>query len=311
VEVLKRLGGLALIGLAACERPSDPVGYSEPGAAIHAVVAAGSPAVGVLVTRFTPGSESPVPVSGADVTFARGEATFTAREGPGSGPACLGSLLAGSGEAYPGCYAAAVPGGVMAGDRWSVVVRFPTGEIATGDLVVPSPPSLLEPAAGARVPVRNFGIQVTDPGTKTLQRLASYRVRWTGPSPGPPRSELSLLALRVFVGDRTLQGRNCDLAFAPGPETDVSGAQDVSVTVYRAECRDPASSAPEPLHWDSVEVRVAVANYDAAYARYAREVTGAEAVRRTHAAAGVRGALGLFAGAAPAARTVMFVPAAQ
>jgi len=310
VEVLKRLGGLALIGLAACERAPDPVDYSEPSAAIHAVIAAGSPVVGVLVARFTPGSESPVPVSGADVTFARGEATFAAREDPGNGPACFGSLLAGLAEAYPGCYAAPVPGGVATGDRWSVVVRFPTGEIATGDLVVPSPPWLLEPAARARVPVQNFGIRLTGPGTSTVQRLASYKVRWTLPSPRPPRSELSLFALRVFVGDRMIEGRNCDLEFAPGPETDVSGAQEVTVAVYRAECRDPASPTPEPLHWDSVEVRVAAANYDTAYARYVREVTGAESVRRNHAAAGVRGALGLFAGAAPAARTVVFVPAA-
>ena len=310
MEVLKRLGGLALLGLTACERAPNPVDYSEPSAAIHAVVAAGSPVVGVFVARFTPGSESPLPVSGADVTFSRAGATFTAREEPGNGSACLGSLLVGFSEVYPGCYAASVPGGVMTGDRWSVVVRFPTGEIATGELVVPSPPSLLEPAAGARVPVGNFGIQVIDLSAMKVQRLATYRVRWTSPSPKPPRSDLSLLALRVFVGDRIIPGRNCDLEFAPGPDTDVSDAQDVSVGVYRAECRDPASSTPEPLHWDSVEVRVGVANYDSAYARYAREVTGAESVQRTRAAAGVHGALGLFAGAAPATRIVMFVPAA-
>lgn len=310
MEILKRLGWLALLGLAACERAPNPVDYSEPSAAIHAVVAAGSPVVGVLVTRFTPGSESPVPVSGAEVVFSRSGSTFTAREEPGNVAACHGSLLVEFTEVYPGCYAAAVPDGVKTGDRWSVVVRFPTGEIATGEVVVPSPPSLLEPAAGARVPVGNFGIQVNNPGGGAVPRLATYRVRWTSPSPRPPRSELSLLAQRVFVGNRIIPGRNCDLEFAPGPGTDVSGEQDVNVHVYRAECHDPASSTPEPLHWDSVEVSVAVANYDSAYARYAREVTGAESVQRNRAAAGVHGALGLFAGAAPASRTIMFVPAA-
>lgn len=303
-----RRAACGLLLLAACERAPDPVSYTEPTVAVFSVVAAGSQTVGVLVTRFTPGDATPLPVSGAVVTFSRGATTLTAAAGPGSGVACFGATAAGFAEADAGCYAAAVPGGVRSGDVWRLNVRFPTGETAAGEAVVPIPPTLIEPAAGAHVGVRNFGIMTPDPGTGAITPLATLRVRWDAPA-DQPRTELSLRPVRAFTNGRAIPGSSCAFQSTADPELDVGSARDVPVRVYEAACSDPASASPQPLHWDSLEATLAVAHYDTAYARYVREVTDAEAVIRSHAAAGVHGALGLFAGSAPAKRTVMFVPA--
>jgi hypothetical protein len=125
-------------------------------------------------------------------------------------------------------------------------------------------------------------------------------VRWT-PLAAGTRVEVGISAGSPASG--APEGTRCAIgaqrAASPG-----SGGS-TGLPIFAVEClRDGI-----PERWDSLEARVLVTAFDTAYARYAAQVIGQESILRSHAAAGLSGAYGVFAGAAAAERRLVLINA--
>jgi hypothetical protein len=312
MEVLKRsalLLGVALI-VGGCEflREPTPLELTGEQIMVHGVLEAGSDTVAVLLTRVRPGRQGTngaevLPLSGVDVRIAGGGSSVRLAEAPAGFGACLRARdTTGQGPRVfgPGCYAAVVPGGVRAGGRYELLVAAPGGEIR-GTVTVPTRPVILRPDENAR-----FVIRRESGGERAAGEIP---VRWTAPATAAS-IELNLVAAAVFEKGGQVSGAACRIERPVGLIYPVERGDSASAVIYNPiYCHQPTSATTvRAVEQDSIHARLLVVAYDTAYTRYATLPSGSS-VQRDRFAAGVTGALGVFAGAATTERRITLVTA--
>jgi hypothetical protein len=300
MELLKPSALLAtLLLVGGCEflREPTPLELTDEQVMVHSVLQAGSDTVSVLLTRVRPGSRSAardvVPISGAEVRITGGGNTVRLAESPAGFAPCLLGRDPQTGrlqESRAGCYAAVLPGGVRAGGRYELLVLSGEGEIR-GIATVPEAPGILAPENGARVPVKETGHD--DPVA-----FGSLSIRWSTPE-GASGADLNLRSGAVFRNGRQVANARCDLFSSTigGPDSSPETSDSRTISFWVANCT---------VRPDSVEARLFLTAYDTVYSRYAGNLFE-QTARRKNFAAGVTGALGVFAGAATAERRVTLV----
>ncbi|HEX8362166.1 MAG TPA: DUF4249 family protein [Longimicrobium sp.] len=300
---LRHLAGYtAAIFLCGCTDATAPVRATEENVAVHAVLAAGTDTASLLLTRFDPAASQDEPrfhrVPGASVRLLRGADTLWLREAPAGFSDCNtdarepGEIE----EIGRGCYAAVVPDGLRAGDRYELRVTLADGTTIRGAATIPGAPDILAPATARVVAVR------TPESPLFLKNSTAFPVRWRIHA-GTGRVEIGVVRPQAYRDGRPLARVACHLQPGPLP-ADLVRTDSVTHQVVSASC----SRGGEIVRWDSISTRLVLTAYDTAYARYAREVLGGS-VRATRASAGVEGAFGVFAGAASAERRLTLVPA--
>ena len=291
--------------LAGCEltRAPSPFEYTENNVAVYAVLEAGSEVAQVLLTRFDAGADEAqryTRLVGARVRLIRGADTLVLPEAPAG---FLGCSRRDPGEAgaqasfREGCYAARIPGGVRPGERYQLRIALPSGDSVRGATEVPHHPLLRVPENGASVRVPS---SIT-PGRAF--RSGVLRLHWTSPA-GPGRVVSCLGTGAVYRLGVRQEGATCRLQVSVSPTEDLPRGDSASIALYPPEC----STLQGPVAWDSIQARLSVTAYDTSYARYAREVLSTESIRRDRAAAGITGALGVFAAVAATERSVVLLP---
>jgi hypothetical protein len=298
---------LAAGAAAGCLRDPDPIVYELTSVAVHAMLEAGEPDAGVLLTTFPPGAGQAQPAAGAAGFVGVGaDSVPLAPGGPGGRP-CRWPFAPGHAESEAGCHHAALGARLAPGaDAW-LRVRYPSGEVARGSVRVPLRPEIVEPAAdGHRVeaPPRwpSAGPGITVPSVDV-----PFRWVWDDPS--------AVLFFLVEPGTGFHGGVSLDerchgyVVYERDPmapvEAGTPAGGSARLQVHGASCHGPAGE----VAWDSVRVPVVLFATDTAAARYNASVSGSGGVRPEAAAAGVRGAYGLFGASARARRVLTVVPA--
>jgi len=298
---MRRALPLAALLLAGCGFTRDPVRVDLHGEElmVHGVLAAGSDTVAVLLTRVrTEGAGTPAtvsPVTGATVRITGGGQTVRLDEAPAGFPACIRD---GGGDAplARGCYAAVLPGGVRAGATYALDVQVVGRPPARGSATIPAAPVIHAPAPGSRFGVRR---------RPQNEPSAILPVRWTGAGQGGGFA-VGVAVTAVYSGQTRVTDAVCTLPQGVGPPLPPTADSAVIVLIHPALCQTPAGL----LGPDSIHARLVVAAYDTAYARYA-DIVEADVNRplwRDRFAAGVTGALGVFAAVATAELPVTLVP---
>ncbi|HEY0154303.1 MAG TPA: DUF4249 family protein [Longimicrobium sp.] len=289
-----KIAVLAIL-VAGCELARDPVtiDLERYELMVHSVLEAGSDTVAVLLTRVVVEGDSVAPsaqpVSGATVRITGGGESVLLGEASAGFPPCLADAGA------AGCYSGIVRGGVRAGETYALDVRVPGGEEARGSARVPLAPVVEAPAAGSRIGVRRKPERVP---------AATVPVRWRG------AGDAGRIGVRLVL--RTLYPRTLDLPFTSCtiPQNTLlrsPGTDTATLVLHRpALCHTPGG----PVEPDSIGADILVVAYDSAYARYEELVRTypGKPLQRNRFAAGVTGALGVFAAVARAEREIVLVP---
>lgn len=288
----------AALLLAGCDltRPSTPLQIGEDRVAVYSMLRAGAVDASVLVVRFSRDlqgfEEGWRPVAGAAVTLSTPTETLVLRaDTTASSARCAVPLTAGFPEptVRAGCYGAPVPGRVRAGGRYLLTIELPSGERVTGEATVPEPLRVLQPEVSDSFPVYE----------RSAGNTAAVPVRWSS-ARLPARVEAGLVAdsadCRLPLDPKVINGNFVSLNVAHGDSA--------LLAVYGAGC----SRNGQLIKWSSIPATLTLAVYDSAYAEYATTI-GSDQVEDARASAGLRGALGVFAGVARTDVPIVFVRA--
>lgn len=316
MEVLNRAAILALVLAAgACEFVRSPTEVETPRdrLVIHSVLSTGSDTVKVLITLPPlPGSAdlTPRPVSGAVVRIEGGGMEMMLAEGPRGFSDCLVPLrgwdgtLPPSASAGAGCYAAVVPGGVLAGARYALQIDVPGREPVRGTTLVPEVPEWIVPTSDPRLPVEwTSGIGISE----------EFLMRWRGTG--------ALVQLPITTTERVFSGgeltdAHC-IAIPVRPDGDpvendgpLAERDSVRARIRLANCAttQAAPGGGQPVVADSAHVQVMLTVYDSAYATHAASVNAS--IPEQTASLGLTGAYGVFGSAAIARKRVVLVSGA-
>jgi hypothetical protein len=280
------LAALLLVA-AGCQPAPTELRFADDQVVLHSVLLAGADAAAVVIMRMERGAEddrfSRLPVHGAVVQLIAGADTISL-VAHANAPDCELLIWMSAEPVAAACYAAPVPGGIRAGDRYKLRVRLPDGRMITGATTVPALPVLVEPGTDAVFTARNTGAPPSDE--------QAMRVTWE-PLPAGHRAELFTVSLNEVCVVMLPEG----LQF--GRYLHVTGRDSVSVAPVVA-CREGGLPA-------SLSADVGLAVYDENYSRYATDGWASSSVRDTGAAAGVEGAWGLFGAVAQVRQRVLLV----
>lgn len=300
--------------LAGCERAPLPLDISDERLMVHSVLLAGSETVHVLVERVAArtitdphspeGSVDIQPISGADVEVTVGGQVLQLAEAPEGFPPCASAFpfaVPHEEPIGPGCYVAAVPDGIRAGERYELRVRVGGVVVAEGEAVVPGLPVLSTPTAGARYEVTIGFISNEQPVRGILIRYGtSSEVAGVRPS---------LRFDSVFVNGARTPDATCNFDQFESEPIGRRAAIDSTVLVPRSLfCfRRPPQGGVETFVPDSIFAQLSLTAFDSSYVGYdqAARQQSAELARLQ---AGVTGALGLFAGLSRARVPVVLLP---
>jgi hypothetical protein len=298
MEILRTIvAGAALAACAGCglERPATPWEPMDEEISVHSVLLAGTDTASVLLTRVrwsyqTWDEPYSTPLAGATVRLITGRDTLRLLPQSGEGDRCTAPSLSPwqrLGDMRAGCYLAAVPGGVRAGGRYELVIDLPDGGAIRGSAVVPEVPVILAPEGGTVFKVR-WGFE---PGGSASPVV----VRWAGVE-RDQNIELAIAPVR----------RECSAGLQQASENSglhwltVLGVDSVAIEARFVDCRK--EQAPP-----SLDAHLYLTAFDTTYTRYAKEMRRGGSASRTKAAAGVSGAIGVFAGAAAATVPITLV----
>ncbi|HEX7091943.1 MAG TPA: DUF4249 family protein [Longimicrobiales bacterium] len=276
----------AFLSLGGCDllRDPSPLDAATEMIAVHAMLIAGEDTAEVLLTRaqaLAAANLPAEPVPGASVRLVRGEQSIELA----AGGHCVPRFGVPNGpDLAAGCYAGAVPGGIAAGARYELEIMLPGGARIEGATTVPEPPALLDPAPGAVIDVRVASETLPEPFVATWSVQPSGR-----------RAEIALRAdrqecsamLRVDVGGSAFY-------------LDVTGTDSAELRTGLVECGDGSTPA-------RLEARLVLTAYDTNYTAYTKATDSAYGIGENGAAAGIRGALGVFGSAAEASVPVVLV----
>ena len=297
---------LLAAALAGCGFVREPTRVELEGTEllVASVLVAGSGHATVLVAEvdqaqaaspYTP-EVPPAPVSGAQVALVRaGGEALALEEAASWAPPCLVSSLGRTSpidQPGPGCYAAAVPGGLRPGERWTLEVRTRDGRMVEGSVRIPELPAVAAPLPAARIPVRS-----TD-GARELP----FTVRWA-PAPGTAGAVVGLEARAAYQDGVVVTDAECPLF----GDFDTLAGDSARVHLYDTTCFRPRPEGGLG-HFvaDSVAADVFVAAYDSAYAGYLEALDGGS-IPLSSASPGLTGAFGVLAGLAPVRVPVMLL----
>lgn len=240
--------------------------------AVHALLVAGTDSARVLVTRNDPrvahglGEEG---VGSAVVRLIHGGDTLTLDELPAH-PDVPGP----SGE-----YAALVPGGIVPGERYELVVEWSSGS-AHGATRVLELPQIVSPTAGTRI---------------EWQESTTVPVEVSAPTASG--GVLALEAAALYSEGAASANPNC---FFHTDADDEDLPPPAVAELKEVEIPSPSCWSPdlhEPLEWDSLDVRLILVTYDSTYMRYA-ELFEASGAYLPSTSVGIEGAMGFFASGA-------------
>lgn len=273
---------------------------------VFAVLEAGADTAYVRITRvlLDPGAFDGLrvePAAGAQVEIRGGGSVMALRQAPAGTAGCAMS----PGDLYgirddPGCYVGVLPGGIRAGETYTLRAVLRSGEVVTGITRIPQPPVLADPADGLRVPA----------GPRESNFFVAHEtipVAWT------LAPEAAAVNTRAAVRLAYREGAT----YAVRPECRIAGSHVIGPALppnrwdwrlWADGCGAPDLDGVPRLLPDSLVLRFAVTAYDSAFARY-HAAAGEQYVRHRDLAVGLTGAVGLFAGAATAKRTLVMVRA--
>lgn len=312
MEILRRFFPIAAALIPAvllaggCEFVRDPAGIDLVGEQImvHSVLKAGSDTAAVFLTRVRPGSgnsgPSVSPISGATVRIVAGGDTVQLTEAPAGFASCIVAFGSASSQIGPGCYAAVLPTGIRSDTEYRLLASMAGGGGAIqGAATIPSTPEILRPDPNARFVVQR---QYTGQG---FPGEISVRLR-SGAGTGGVQLDLQTTA--VFAGGVRVSDAVCQLEYPRGltrPATSDTAVITIFNPIFCWRWATPGTALP--VEYDSLHARLLVTAYDTAYVRYAAMIEDDASVQQRRYAAGVSGALGLFAGAATADRRITLV----
>lgn len=278
---------LGLVPLAACGGLlRDPVGIPgmETQYGVHSLLVAGADSASVLVVRYPPAPAPSEPdweeVTDATIRLVAGADTLDLALGA---PGCTRTF---NGTPMARCYRAGVPGGIVAGRTYGLLVDIPGFGRITGTTRIPTPPVIVSPSEGTRIEA-----------TFTNNQWPTM----------PIRLDVAADARRVEVAllEQDPQ-RECQVHFLSARGIlilDADEAAQLSPSRFTAICY--TQSGPQPL--GELPVVLRAVSYDAEYARYAEIAFDAASgsILKTHARAGIDRGVGYFAGAAAAVVNVV------
>lgn len=275
--------------LAGCGFGENPIAPRdmEPRVVVHSVLQAGADTVAVLLTRtashFRQGPSGPAdPLTGASVRIIADGDTLQLTEQSAAANRCghHGAQLSEGpgGKGGVGCYLAALPGGVRAGESYELVIDHPEHSTIQGRATVPTPPALHEPVALVAIEVGT--------NSNVGERLEPLHIRWSNVEPG------RRLELTIRTGEE-----GCWVAIQVGRRhgdlfgVELTGLDSAAVVRRWIHCgqQELADSYPAYLYLTA---------FDGAYTAYQQKNTGFGSTPQAEASMGVVGALGVFAGAA-------------
>ncbi len=275
---------------------------------LHSMLEAGSDTVRVLLTRVDPRDlqrwQTMLPLSGALVWVFSGADTVQLAEAPTDLRGCLGSPQFEQEPPFAGagCYGAIFPGGIRSGQRYGLLARLPGGGEIRGEALVPDSLTILRPAAQERFEVVPAG----GPSTGMAQEIEWIPVQWEEGAPGVAGVMLRLHPTTVYRNGARLDDATCVAPGAGWPLLDAMDADSAAFPILYIQCLAGAGTARQPVPWDSLEARLLVTGFDSAYVHY-YSTRGERAVEHQHAAVGITGALGVFAGSATTRHPVVLV----
>lgn len=307
-RALLLLSTFLLVGCSFLREPS-PVELSGEEILVHSLLLAGSDTVSVYLTRTRPGTATSAPtiqpISAADVRITGPAVSMRLEETSPGSPQCFLEFAPPS-PTQPGCYGATLPGGVQSGSGYELRIQLPGGGSVEGMAVIPQPMTLLAPQPEAQVLIRP-----PDASRPELLGFAFVLTRWSRPG-DTGRVQFDAQSLAVFQNEVRVPNASCRLDVSAFSNREVESvdarATDSAHVVIRViNCvENILSPTPRQLDPDSVQARFRVTAFDTAYTRYA-EALSKNSVARSQLSAGVRGALGVFAGAAVTERRIMLV----
>lgn len=294
---------VSLVLLSACEFVHSPTDVEFGGRplVVHSVLAAGDSTARVLLTtpkvggfdRITGSLEDEAdPVRGAEVWLVGAGDSLQLKENRLPPGACYPVRRPELSDGLAGCYSAAIPGQLRAGQEWRLTVRAEGFPVATGVGIIPTAPEILE-IDGARV-------RINDPDDSFSAGSADIRYRSTRPgllqiaSAGQPRAFSSEAADSIA----------CTL-FSSGVNRQVeSGVGEAELRYLSGECVRFEGNSREPVLPDSVVTEVVVTQFSDSYLSYFLALDG-KRVSQDQLSHGLEGAFGVFAGSASARQSLV------
>lgn len=283
----------AVLALPACEFVRSPtaITLTEDRVMLQSVLLAGDTTARALL-RLIPADFNPfntfatsewIPIEDATVrlVIAGDTIPMTPRLDAPANPCLTGPVYdtAPSGALLPGCYVANVPGGLVGGAVYDLIIDLPGRGRVEGRTTIPDVPVITVPEAGARI--------------ETAMPPQTYAVEWTGAMPGR-NAELRAdshdeRCTALVAGD----GGFFSFGFGWLPVT--GQAADVRFTL---QCTEFSES--------EVPGDIVLTTFDSVYTRFVR--TTSDHHQMSDASAGFTGpAIGVFGSAASARQTVQFV----
>lgn len=315
MEILKRVVPILALTLASgCDLLREPVAVPFTGeeVMVHAVLEAGadSALVRLAWVRGTGGAPRIEPLSGAVVELRSAGVQLRLEEAAEGLARCRpGRYDPGQRLDEPpatggrGCYVAAVPGGIRAGEVYDLKVAIAGGPEIRGRAVVPDSPMILQPETEARL------VLEASPGSWWISDPTP--IRWRTPA-GTGAIALAVQPDQIFEQGAPSLGARCEVPLVGedglyGVVVAAERTDSISRRAILTNCIEYDGATPvRSVLPDSVHARLRVLAYDTAFARY-QQMVGGESVRRERAAVGLSGALGVFVGAAAAEQRLVLV----
>ena len=283
----------AVLALAACEFTRSPtaITLTEDRVMLQSVLLAGDTTARALL-RLIPADFDPfnpfgvpewIPIEDATVRLVTAGDTIpmTPRLDAPANPCLTGPVYdtAPAGALLPGCYVGSVPGGLVSGAAYDLIVDLPGRGRVQGRTTIPDALVIIAPEAGARI--------------ETAMPLQTYAVEWTGAMPGRNAE------LRVDSHDERctalIAGDGGFFSFGFGWLPVTGQAADVRFSLHCTE-----------LSQSEVPGDIVLTTYDSVYSRFMRRTSDHH--HPSDASAGFTGpAIGVFGSAASARQGVQFV----
>jgi hypothetical protein len=284
MAILNRLPWLLTLALAACAREPTRIALDERYLAVHSVVETGAQTATVLLTWNLP-SGAVRGADGATVFLNRGPERWQLRPNAVEGCSVLPDGL------RAGCYGVVLDRPLQPGEPVTLAIGT---EGASAEAVATLPPHLevVQPSSGEAVTLECAPGPVCQP-TDPRGLVTTVPVRFRA-APALRRIETSLTARHAYRAGRPLPDAACTIDVVSAGPADPLLRDSLAVYLREVRCVAPSGA---PLEWDSIAAEIHVTAYDSAYARYQDAVEAFGTARPAQMAAGVRGAVGVFAGA--------------